>query len=325
LLARFGVTADAEAVWRALLSDPKITVEGLQGVTGLTSADIDAAITALADASLVRGASSPTGVTAIDPTLAVETHIALRQRQLAEEFAQIAALRAALPALSDAYSRGRAEAGDQPGFETVLGLDNVRRQVYLAADRVRADVRSTEYLPHSDPDFRHGQAVQLAMLDRGVRDRTIVATDSLEVPALRQAYELMQQHGHLARTLPGITTRIIIYDRELAIVPVDPTATHLGAIFIRVQPVIDAYILMYEYMWDAASPIFNSPGNPEAPTGRAASILEMVALGTKDERIARSLGVGVRTIRRDVSELKSTLRVTSRAEIVTAALRKGWL
>jgi hypothetical protein len=45
----------------------------------------------------------------------------------------------------------------------------------------------------------------------------------------------------------------------------------------------------------------------------------------EDERIGRTLRVGVRTVRRDVAELKSTLGVTSRPEIPAAAKLKGWL
>jgi DNA-binding NarL/FixJ family response regulator len=45
----------------------------------------------------------------------------------------------------------------------------------------------------------------------------------------------------------------------------------------------------------------------------------------KDESIARALGVGPRTVRRDISELKDALGVNSRAEIVAAAAKRGWL
>lgn len=59
--------------------------------------------------------------------------------------------------------------------------------------------------------------------------------------------------------------------------------------------------------------------------GRRGRVLELVAAGNKDERIARSLGVGTRTIRRDIAELKNQLGAASRAEIVTAAIKRGLL
>jgi DNA-binding NarL/FixJ family response regulator len=54
-------------------------------------------------------------------------------------------------------------------------------------------------------------------------------------------------------------------------------------------------------------------------------VLALMATGVKDEGIARALGVGARTVRRDVADFKDALGVSSRAEIVAAALRQGWL
>jgi DNA-binding NarL/FixJ family response regulator len=51
----------------------------------------------------------------------------------------------------------------------------------------------------------------------------------------------------------------------------------------------------------------------------------MISAGATDDAIARTLGVGVRTIRRDVAELRTSLGVGTRTEIVAAAIRQGWL
>jgi DNA-binding NarL/FixJ family response regulator len=99
----------------------------------------------------------------------------------------------------------------------------------------------------------------------------------------------------------------------------------LGAIFIRVQSVVDALILMYEHMWSIATPVFTTAPIAAVPHGRSARVLEQLGIGAKDETIARTLGVGVRTIRRDVADLKISLGVQSRGEIAAAAVRKGWL
>ncbi|MBV9484895.1 MAG: hypothetical protein JO246_02445 [Frankiaceae bacterium] len=325
LLTEFGASADADVVWRMLLRNPAMSAPALASLVGLDLAAVERAIDELLAANLVRGGSSATGVVPIDPTLSMESRIVRAERAVAERLEALALVRAQIPALSEEFMRGRAPDHDLPGFEVVTGLDNIRTQVYLAGERVRHDIRATEHHMTPSPDFAHGRACQLALLDRGVRDRTIVSSDALAHPALRAEYLLMRDHGHQARTLPDITTRIIIYDRDLAIVPVDPTRLECGAIFIRVPSIIDAYILMYEYMWDAATPVFELDGAAGAPTGRVARVLELVAVGAKDEAIARSLDVGTRTIRRDVADLKSVLGVSSRTELATAALRRGWL
>jgi DNA-binding NarL/FixJ family response regulator len=56
-----------------------------------------------------------------------------------------------------------------------------------------------------------------------------------------------------------------------------------------------------------------------------ARVLELMAAGVKDDRIARILGVGSRTVRRDIAEIKESLGASSRTEVVAAAVRQGWL
>jgi DNA-binding CsgD family transcriptional regulator len=125
--------------------------------------------------------------------------------------------------------------------------------------------------------------------------------------------------------LPDISTRLRIYDRDLAVLPVDPANMSLGAMFIRSRALIDALILMYDHMWEVAIPIFGSTSDELAPSGRRMRVLELLSLGGKDEAIGRTLGIGVRSIRRDIAELKRVLGVSSRAEIVAAAIRREWL
>jgi DNA-binding NarL/FixJ family response regulator len=95
--------------------------------------------------------------------------------------------------------------------------------------------------------------------------------------------------------------------------------------FIRQRSLIDTLILMYDYLWTLACPIFTTAIDDGTPTGRPAQVLELMSLGFKDESIARSLGLGVRSIRRDIVLLKTQLNVSTRAEVVAAAVRKGWL
>jgi DNA-binding NarL/FixJ family response regulator len=95
--------------------------------------------------------------------------------------------------------------------------------------------------------------------------------------------------------------------------------------FIRTRSLIATFVYMFDRLWADADPLFSHANDVHLPSGRAARVLELMAIGTKDEGIARSLGVGVRTIRRDVAGIRTTLGVGSRAEIAAAAVRRGWL
>jgi DNA-binding CsgD family transcriptional regulator len=324
LLERFGVSAEAESIWRVLMVDPEASTDLLSRQTGLSSIDVATALGVLEDAQLVRGASVPSGVVTIDPALAVETHIVRIERQMAEQAEALAQLRAQIPQLASDYAGGRKAAGDQPGFEIVERLEDVRRQVDLAGERVKADIRSMEHRPLG-VGLVHNRAIQDGVFERGVRDRLIMSTQGLHEPGVLAHYEELERQGHRLRALPNVETRLLLYDCDLAVLPIDPTDPSLGAIFIRVPTVIDMLILMYDHMWSVATPVFTKSVEAEGLAGRRAQILELLALGTKDERIARTIGIGVRTVRREIADLKAVLGVSSRAEIAAAAIRKGWL
>ena len=54
-------------------------------------------------------------------------------------------------------------------------------------------------------------------------------------------------------------------------------------------------------------------------------LLQQLAAGAKDEQIARSLGVSLRTVRRRVSEPVDELGVENRFQAGVEAVRRGWI
>jgi DNA-binding CsgD family transcriptional regulator len=323
LLARFGVSSEAEDVWRLLISEPQIDRANAIERTHLADADLDHAITELVDAFLVRAGAAPLGVVTIDPQLALESRLAAAEREMAEQAEAFSALRMLIPGLSSDFSRGRVGACDPPMLEVVEPLLDIQRQIDLAASRVTAEIRALDHAPTPISNTANS-AAQKEVLARGVHDRAIIPPDALGRPGVFEDLLDLQGRGHDARSHPAVNTRLIIYDRDLAVLPIAADAMDRGAFFIRQRSVIAAFVTMYDAMWQAATPIF-SAAIDGAPVGRHARILELLALGYKDEAISRALNIGVRTIRRDVAELKELLGVSSRAEIVAAAVRRGWL
>ena len=323
VLGRFGVQADAEAVWRALMTNPRADVPALSLATGVPADEVEAALQTLTDSHLVRLSSDPPGVVAIDPTLAVETHIARAERKIAEQVEELSALRARVPELASEYARGRASAGDLPGFE-VVPASEVSHQLALAVERPIAVSRSI-YHSATLSALLGARQTDSGMLARGIRLLSILPSSMLDDPDLYNELEDRSREGELIRTLPDTPIRILILDREMAVLPVHPTDLAFGALFVRARSVVDSLILLFDRLWSDAAPMFVAPQNSAAPTGRSARVLELMAVGTKDARIARTLGTGLRTVRRDVAELKASLGVASRAEVVAAAVRRGWL
>jgi DNA-binding NarL/FixJ family response regulator len=88
----------------------------------------------------------------------------------------------------------------------------------------------------------------------------------------------------------------------------------------------------------AQSPVAGRPpGGPEpglaeaaeitevAPSAREAELLRMVARGYTLDEVARAMGVSRHTVRTFVRRVYAKLQVTTQAEAVSAAARKGWI
>lgn len=324
MLEPFGVPPEAERVWRFLLTNPNSNREEIGASTGLTTAAVEAATEALSAARLVQRSPTPAGIVAIDPTLSVESHVGRAERQLFDSLEALSALRAQIPSLADQYARGRASVETRPGIEIINSLEDIRRQIYLSAEGCK---RQSLNLHRSTTaaGFKDSEASDRELTARGVHCRSIISADVLRDPEIFSGLKDAHGFGELFRTLPEVPTRVLICDRTLAVVAIDPDNINHGAMFLRVRSLIDLLVLLFDQMWSAADPIFAEPTGSLAPSGRLLRTLELLAIGTTDERIARTLGVGPRTIGRDIAELKAALGVSSRAEIVAAAVRRGWL
>jgi DNA-binding CsgD family transcriptional regulator len=222
------------------------------------------------------------------------------------------------------FERGHAKSGPRYGFDLVVGLDEIRRQVYLAGERTAKEHRSLHRAVPAD-GLRHGRETDLASLNRGVRQRSIVGLGDLTDPSIYAYFAEVHSQGEEVRTLHEVPTRLLIFDDDIAVLPVEPFETPRRAMFVRDRTLIDVLTYLFDRMWSDASPVFADIDASETRSDRHVRVLELLAGGAKDEAIARTLGIGVRTIRRDIAELKAVLNVTSRAEVVAAAVRRGWL
>lgn len=325
VLEGYSASPGAAAVWRALLANPSATLEELSDAGSLSSGETRAALDALCRAQLIRCQDEARcGYVANDPAPALEVLALQTERRIATEAENLARFRTQIPALSDLFAEGRARVGLLPGFEIITSLDEIRRQIYLESERSTDQLRTLVHNA-SHGAYIHARETDLRTLARGVRLRSIVRSSDLQRPGVYESSLWLHEHGEEVRASPEVPTQIQILDGKLAVVRVDPNDPAKGAMFIRVRNLVDLLIDLYERMWDEAEELFPAPQAASSLTDRQHRLLALLAAGAKDEAIARAFSVGVRTIRRDISELKTTTGATSRTDLVAVAIRKGWI
>ncbi|WP_432151787.1 LuxR C-terminal-related transcriptional regulator [Streptomyces sp. bgisy029] len=150
----------------------------------------------------------------------------------------------------------------------------------------------------------------IAMLERGVSMKILYEdTARFNAPTQRYARQ-MERAGALVRTTRELPSRLLIFDRETAVIPLEHSAT--GAVLSRQPSVVNLLLRFFEQLWSTATG-FGEALDGGAPLDQVKyTIAQLLAAGHKDEFIARRLGISVRTCRRHIAEIMQQLNAESR-------------
>jgi DNA-binding CsgD family transcriptional regulator len=153
------------------------------------------------------------------------------------------------------------------------------------------------------------------------------------------AVRIIYEHGHAAlgelnqlstadarvRTVGRVDRTIVVFDRQISLL----TSDDRTMLRIHRPEVVAALASLFDQCWSVAQSLPDTSPVPDADEPvldeRGRALLKQLALGMKDDAIARNLGVSVRSVRRYVSELCKALDVTSRFQAGVQAARRGWL
>ncbi len=161
---------------------------------------------------------------------------------------------------------------------------------------------------------------------RGVRVRGVFLISATHDPVTRQYVREATQLGVEYRTVASLPLRLVIVDREVALLPLKTGQDQLGAAVVRDPRALEALVALFEAHWARAVPF----GRRRLPAEGMLSdterhLLRMLDGGDRDEDVAEALGVSVRTVRRQVATLSERLGAASRFQFGALACKAGWL
>lgn len=161
----------------------------------------------------------------------------------------------------------------------------------------------------------------LEMVASGTRSVWVVDELRLAAPSWRAHIDRLQRAGEEVWSAPEVGQRLIILDRRIAYVPLDPADHTRGSLLIDSPPLVAGLVALFHEVLDRATPV---SGTRTVSQVRHA-ILSLLAVGTKDEAIARRLEVSTRTVRRAVASMMDECGADNRFQLAVAAVRLGWL
>jgi DNA-binding CsgD family transcriptional regulator len=303
-LARWGLSATADLIYRALISGGASTAEHLAVSLGMSGRRVREGLEELHAAQACAAPPARTGPAAgwrAAPPRTVTAALELRRRRLA---AAAHALRRRTAGLGG-FAIGDHELSTMLGstIRPLYGVAQVRGRLGDLASAGRAEHLSM----HTESAFDRG-AVQAATPAHRTLCARGIQVLSLGVPAAAgdrsagQTQELLA-HGMQYREMPALPTKLIIIDRATAILPLDPADAGQGAWEITAAPLVQQLLEEFRRRWDQAAAPHRRWTPPMNLTPRERAILALLAEGHTDEAVAAELGLSRRTIAYTVADL----------------------
>jgi hypothetical protein len=143
--------------------------------------------------------------------------------------------------------------------------------------------------------------------------------------ALNEAPDMLRtrvDEGEEVRLVDDLPTRLFVIAGTHAIIPEPLGFSDSPRLLVRQGALVGALTLLFELYWERAVPLPEVAG---AHGPERIFLLRQLQSGAKDEQIARTMGMSLRTVRRRVSDLMIELGADTRFQAGTEAVRRGWL
>ena len=319
-----GVSAFDHQVYRQLLMNPAATAAAHGETLGHPAAKVRGALHRLSSLGLLRRNSDvPIGYKAVEPlsglgALVHQTRSALDR------------IEAASRDLSRAFAAGQLRTEPQGLFDMVEGREATSARIQDLLGMARHEAVGIDAPPYVAAGSSQVSDAELGLLRRGVRFRALYASEVLDEPALAARIQWMSEQGEQARVLPQVPMKLLIVDREMAIMPMTDSTDgqSLTSVVVARSALTDGLQATFEQLWSSASPIRLS-SRAQSTLGELdagdAQLLDLLAAGMKDDAIARYLGISVRTLRRRVAGLLDALDSTGRFQAGVRAAKRNWI
>jgi hypothetical protein len=157
-------------------------------------------------------------------------------------------------------------------------------------------------------------------VDSGRRSRAVYPLRVLhEAPEVLQA---RADEGEEVRLIDDLPTRLMVIHPTHAIVPEPLGFADEPRLLVRQGALVAALTLLFELYWERALPASELSGTR---TSERTFLLRQLQSGARDEQMARTMGLSLRTVRRRISDLMIELGADSRFQAGAEAARRGWL
>lgn len=324
VLQQWGLDVHADAIYRLVLTQKEWGITEIATQLGISETYVRSTIDRLVELSLLRRSSGT--LRPGSPSVAFHSLLQRQRADLMRRQEEFVAAEHAVNRLISEYSELCA-VGARHECDSLQSVEAVRARIETLAHWAGSECLS--FMPggaQSPESLEASRPLDDALLERGLRVRTVYLDSACnDAPTLTYARWLSERGGEV-RTIPTLPLRIVIFDREVALIPLDPESSKKGAVEVCGEGIITALVALFEHIWDSAAPFGTDQRRCEnSVTMQERELLRLLGQGFTDEAASKKLGIGLRTHRRMVADLMDRLGARSRFEAGVKAVEKGWL
>jgi hypothetical protein len=279
----------------------------------------------LQGANLVRTAvDDPDRYIAVNPEVASTRTLAALEEEAARHQNRIAGVRMEFQRLVTDYEQAKTGRQRGPSADLISDVGNVR--AFLADIGEMARTRAWSLNPGnrtSEAGLAAALPLDLVALGRGVELRSVFQRSAMTHSATRRYIAEISEAGAQVRMTARIPFRLSLIDGYLL------CATESGERGAKVYDNEDIVSLgesFFRFIWDSSVSVdAGVEGTGEDVDDLSRAILLSLAVGKKDDAVARDLSVSVRTMRRNMAMLMTRLKADTRFQAGVNAARRGWV
>jgi predicted transcriptional regulator len=330
MLAALGLGPTEEDVYRRLVARDTASLDELRAGSGLTPVELARVLAALVATGLATAqppappAVEPTVFTAAPPAIALSGLLRRRRDDLQSAELDIAAL-------ADTYRRATMGRAAADLIEVITDVDAVRHRFAQIQEAARYEVLSM-VVPNLTVVPHRENVAGDACLRRGVRYQAIVDHRALDQPGMLHDTVASIAAGQEIRVVDRVPLKLVIVDRELAMLPLLQTENNVPAsVLVHRSGLLDAVLAFYDATWARGYPLrCNASADgvletrPDHIDDLDAQVLALLLSGLTDQAIAGQVHLSLRTVQRRISQLMAKAGVATRIQLGWYAAQKGW-
>jgi DNA-binding CsgD family transcriptional regulator len=312
-----------------MLAQPHLGIADICERLGLADSEVRAALDELVELALMRESrDNPGKLRVVRPEVGLETLLRRNEEQLAARQQELASARTQIAQMVAEHLDREGRQGPEP-TQRLSGLDAIQAQLEMLAQEMTAECLSIQpggAQPQANID--HARPLDASALARGIIMRTLLQDSARHDPSTHAHARWLTDLGAQVRTATVLPFRMLIFDRRVAVIPIDPSNTRLGALCTREPGIVGSMLAVFEQAWNSAVPFGAAQAADVSETGLTRldrELLKLLAGGMTDEAAGTRLGISARTVRRQMAAMMERLSASSRFEAGLKAAQRGWL